>query len=335
MNKIGNGADFGKLHPKEIKLMKKLVLIASVFVAMSGFALAGSKRQTPSQYPISRTVSHTKKKQATSKPFVAVSSTSFVDELQLKQTALKFQGNRRATYSVILSSAKRHLAPQATLIYGDLLRQHPGDAGLQSAYAFSHFMAVGPLSDNYFTAKASPLVTRLRREQLKADYYRRESQKAALYSPEIKLECAIATFYLALTQEADDVKIRQIAVDDLHDVVKNSPDWADAHYWLGRIIGNHIVDFFSVEGKNDPRIVSSSQEALKELNTAIQLKPQLRASSLISYVYIYQWLGQPVETLKYLNLYLQANPKKSKESSFQKWRQDLMEETQGHNSVRT
>ena len=295
---------------------------------MCGFALAGTRRQITNQHYKPDTAKHPKKKfRSVPNPFVVTTSTSFVNESQMRQTALKFQKDPRATYSVIMSSVERSLGPQAVMVYSDLLDKHHGDGNLQSAYAFSYFMAIGPLSGNYFTAKASPLVAKLRRDYLRADYYRGEAQKSTSRSPEVKLECALASFYLAQTEQKDDTGIRRTAVDDLHAVVKDAPEWADAHYWLGTILNLYLVDLSSAGGKDDPRVIPTAQEAIQELNKASQLEPQLHANSLITYAYLYQWLDQPVATLKYLSLYMQANPIKAKAPLFQSWRQHLLEET--------
>jgi len=53
--------------------------------------------------------------------FQVKSPEGFSDENQMKSVALNFQHDPRATYSVIMRAAELNLAPQAVVLYEDLL----------------------------------------------------------------------------------------------------------------------------------------------------------------------------------------------------------------------
>lgn len=235
----------------------------------------------------------------------------FKDKNEMEQTVRQYADNPRATYYIITRAHKRNLAAQAAVVYRKMLEKQPHDPYLQSAYAFSHFMATGVHSREFTNEKASVAVRQLRKQTMDAAYYREEALKSKPDSSVILVESA-----LFLSADGQD---RAKAVELLRRAVKRNPKWADAQYWLG----NTLCAWWSQQRQHREEI---GKEALVHLREAERLEPKLRPECLISSVYAYQALGDKPKQLQYMEAYLKARPEATKEEWLVKWRKSLKDD---------
>jgi len=271
----------------------------------------------------------------------------FTTEEQLRAAILKYIKNPRALYYIILRAHERNLAGQASVIFHDLLLPKPQDhpehahdenpkahaaalikgldlAHVQSAYAYSHFMATGPLSREYFVRDVSPLVKALRMQEPDVAMYRKESLKAAPKSPEVLLETAIPLFYKGADTKQKAIEQCQKACESLREATQLAPQWADTHYWLAQL----LIELAPVV----PEKIVLAKEALAAYQKAEDLDPKLHPQCVYGYVYAYQALGQPDKVLEYLDQYIQIRPDFGKQSHIVKWREALLKQLQAKQS---
>ena len=256
---------------------------------------------------------------------------NFTTPTQMKAVIPKYLNNPRATYYIIMRATNYNLGPQAAVIYGDLLKEGYGSKGsgkvnafhLMSAYAFSHFMATGPLSREYFRQQPSPIVQRLRDQELEADGYRTQALEAMPKSPEVLLEASIAILDGSSVGETPKKRVRR-AIGYTRKVVQLAPNWADAHYWLGEQLTrtqHHASD------KN-----AWGQEAITAYEKAEQLEPGLRADCLRARARTWQMIGQRRKALECLDAFIQLKPEQAKKPGIIKWRQSLVKQLQAKRS---
>lgn len=232
-----------------------------------------------------------------------------------------YSNNPRATYYVIMRAHKRNMAGPACLVYHGLLQKNQRDPYLQSAYAFSHFMATGELSREHLVQKTSSLINELRKQQLGASFWRDEAIKAKPNSAVILMETALPMMYGNGS--------RPEAVNYLRKATRLAPDWADAHYWLGKGLDLLWASKWSyASDKQAESLKQLGREQLAAYNKAEKLDPRLHVECLIGRAYAYQALGQLQLGLKYLDAYIKAEPETGKQPGITHWRQQLIKEVQ-------
>ena len=188
-------------------------------------------------------------------------------------------------------------------------------AHLQSAYAFSYFMATGPLSKNYFKAAVSPVLKQLQGQYLEAEECRAAALKSAPESPEVLLESALALFHKS-GGSVDDTKKRCLqACNYLRQAAKLAPDWADTHYWLGQC----LVDYTQFEKEKQPLL----EEALRAYQQAEQHDSALRSQTLMGRVYAYAALKQPEKALEALEALATEKPAVKDSPFYTNWKNAL------------
>ena len=263
--------------------MKRMAYILLCIFGILCVVYAGQSAKPRQHKPVATTLHKTK---SLAPPLTA--------EYRLRNQAQKYEHDPLATYAVIMQAAHQHLGPQAANIYSDFLALHPDDPEIQSAYAFSQFMAVGPLSESYFNGAPTPLVKKLRQDQLKADYYRSLAQKRLPNSNVIQFEAALPDFYYAQANPLGAPAAQQKAVNALRQVTKDAPLWADAHYWLASVLDLDAAAIYSVIGpeKSKDQTLLLGQEMLLEAQKAEQIQPKLHMDCLKLYLYAYQWLSR-------------------------------------------
>jgi tetratricopeptide (TPR) repeat protein len=237
----------------------------------------------------------------------------FQSEDQMKQTIMEHLKNPRATFYVIMRAHKRGMADEAALIYYDLLQKDRTNPQLLSAYAYSHFMATGPYSKDYFVRYASPAVQKLRPQQVQADYYREEAITFAPKSPEVLLESGLGMFYKSDT--------KQQGLNHVRKAVRLAPKWPDAHYWLGYL----LISQWPMERDKKKRVVIC-REALAAFKEAERLEPKLHKECLYGTLGAYQGMDDTPKILKTMNAYLKLEPNYIKRPGIAKWRQQLQEQ---------
>lgn len=232
----------------------------------------------------------------------------FEDQNEMEQTVRTYADNPRATYYIITRAHERNLAAQTAVVYYDLLKKKPSDPYLQSAFAFSHFMATGLFSREFMHEKSSALVMQLRRQQLEAAHFRDEALRQKPNSPVILVQTA-----LFLSADGQD---KEGAVNLLRRAVKQDPKWADAQFHLGSALTGWW--------KNDrEERVKIAEEALPHLREAEKLEPKLHTDCLASYAYAYQMLGDNAKTLQYLEAYIKGRPEAAENEVLKKWHKQL------------
>ena len=115
----------------------------------------------------------------------------FTDQVKMEQAILQYKDNPRATYYIIMRAFHQKLAPQATVIYRNLVKEDTMNAKLLSAYAFSHFLSTGPMSTSGLSYNAPELVRKLRGQQAEADEARSTAISIRPDLPEVLIETAI------------------------------------------------------------------------------------------------------------------------------------------------
>ncbi len=235
----------------------------------------------------------------------------FTDKNEMEQTVRQYADNPRATYYIITRAHKRDLAAQAAVVYHDLLQKKPNDPYLQSAFAFSHFLAAGIFSREFMNHRSAQMVRQLQRQLTEASFYRDEALAAKPDSPVILVETAL--FWAA------DGQNREKAVDLLRRAVKQDPRWADAQYHLG----SRLSTWWKADRAHRLKV---GKEALPHLQEAERLEPKLRPECLISYVYAYQMLDDKPKQLQYMDAYLKARPEAAKLDWLMKWRKSLQDD---------
>jgi len=251
---------------------------------------------------------------------------TFVTVPRLQEAVEKYQRDPLATYAVIMRASHQHLGPQAAVAYDKLLTLHPDDPYVQSAYAFSQFMAVGPFSESFLNGQPTDLIRKIRLDQLKAAYYRGQASKSAAKSSVIRFECALQAYYSAQANPTTSLQVERGVIDDLRQVTKDDPKWPDAHYWLAVILNLYAAAIYSQSGPSasQAQTVALGKEMVSELQQAEHLQPKLRGDCLMNYAYAYQWLQQPRQSLKFLDLSLQARP--AQKQVLDRFRQYLLDE---------
>ncbi|HET6382835.1 MAG TPA: hypothetical protein VFJ58_05540, partial [Armatimonadota bacterium] len=182
----------------------------------------------------------------------------FTTESQMRVEIEKYLKKPRDTYFIIMRSQHENLGPAAAMAYREWRKKRIGDPLVESAYAFSQWMAAGELAPNYTTRDVQPLLQQLRSQQMEARYYRAKAIKARPNSPEVLLETALPMFFypcapsvadmakikrsaspqksLAAELAANMVKNKHLSVNGLRRAARLAPDWADTHYWLGSML---------------------------------------------------------------------------------------------------
>jgi len=246
---------------------------------------------------------------------------NFTTPAQMEKAIPKYLDNPRATYYVIMRARHHNLVDRAALLYGSLLKTRHGgnEFYVMSAYAFSHFMAVGPLAREHFVQHGSPTVEKLRRQALEADFYRKEAMEGKPNSPEVLLMSALPAFYMATNRSA-----KMKALNQVRRAVKLASSWADAHFWLGQV----LLLSSGFERNRTPM----AREALAAYQKAEQLQPALHGDCLYGYMSAHSQMKQPREALKYMDAYIKLRPAFGKSAVGIRWRQSLTKQLQAKSS---
>ena len=236
-------------------------------------------------------------------------------EPQMQVEVEKYLKNPRATYFIIMRAQRHNLGPAAAIAYRDWRKKRVGDPFIESAYAFSQWMAAGELTPHYLTKNVQPLLQQLRGQQMEARYYRTEAFKARPNSPEVLLETAVGSFFSPADTYAGMTKNKEESAANLRRAARLAPDWADAHYWLGRMLGMlwPVV----------PNKASIANESIHALQTAEKLNPMFHDDCLYVYATDYEALERPDMELRYVQAYLKAHPKTSHAAGILRWQAAL------------
>jgi len=267
---------------------------------------------------------------------------NFKSEPEMKQVVPVYVNNTKATYYVINRAYHQHIVGQAALQYRDMLDKDRDNGYLQAAYAFSQFMAAGPVSGDYFKYEPGPVIHKLKGQQMDADFYRSESVKNKPNNAGVLLEAGIAQYQVSSRYES------QLKSEEwLGKAVQLAPDWAEAHYWYGTFLehlwtysttalGGKPVDvgywgkkeqMEKIRERFTPAELSKIiHEALKEINTAEKLQPELAPECTIARAYIYQAMNDPARQLEAMNKYTKLKPEAAKLDWFIKWREYVKKE---------
>jgi tetratricopeptide (TPR) repeat protein len=248
---------------------------------------------------------------------------------QMRAIITKCLNNPRATYYIILRARELGMEKDAALFYRSFLHEKNKDGVrepkhdvrhgyVMAAYAFSHFVAVGPYSRDYFNKKPSSLVRRLCDYGLEAEGYRTGALQEEPNSPEVLLMTSIAEIEGSSPNESREEHIMRV-IGYTRKAVRLAPDWADAHYWLAKQINSRAVFF-------PKRTDSLYREALIHYTKAETLEPQLRPECLRGRASLWHGLGQKQNALKCLEAYLKLKPEALKQSHIAEWRQRLIKE---------
>ena len=235
----------------------------------------------------------------------------FTTENEMEETARTHADNPRATYYVIMRAHKRGMASQTAVVYHELLQKNPYDPYLQSAFAYSHFMATNIFAREFMNDKSAPFVYKLQKMATEAQYYREEAIKKKPDSPVILLETAQSRFY-------EPGKSKE-AIDLLQRAVKEDPKWADAQYWLG-----HYLSSYWLQDREHREAIG--KESLLHLQEAEKLQPELHPECLIGRVYAYQALDDTAKQVEYLEAYFKARPEALNNEWLVKWQKELHDE---------
>ena len=241
----------------------------------------------------------------------------FTNENEMEQTVRAYADNPRATYYVIMRAHQRNLAAQTAVVYYDLLQKNPYDPYLQSAFAYSHFVATNIFARESMNGKSAPFVYKLQKQATEAKYYREEAIKKKPDSPVILLETAQVLFY--------EPGKRGEAIELLKRAVKEDPKWADAQYWLGRYLGSYWLQ----DRENREAL---GQASLLHLREAERLQPELHPECLIGQAYAYQALDDVAKQIEYLDAYFKARPESLENEGLVKWRDQLRDELSKKNT---
>lgn len=245
----------------------------------------------------------------------------FSNKKEMQKAVPYYSNNPRATYYVIMRARNKGMAGLACASYHDLLKKNGNDPYLQSAYAFSHFMAVGEFSKEYFTEKASALTQELRTQQLEAKYYRDAAIKADSNSPVILVETAVPKIY------GSEAETRSEAVDYLRKAVRLAPEWADSQYWLGQALDALWAAKWSyASAKDRDSLKPLLYEQIASLKRAEKLDPTLHGNCLIGYSTAYYYTDQVGLALRYSDAYSKLHPEDAKKPSTIKTRRQMVEE---------
>jgi len=247
----------------------------------------------------------------------------FSNEVELRQELPKQTQSARALYYIIVRARKRNLEAQTALALRDLLKKEPRNPRVQAAYAFSLFMAIDLWSVERHGQKAPPLMIKVRERQGDISYYQPKALTALPKSPAILLMAARSDFYSYGGTDKEGGEEQKKAIGLVRRALKEDPEWADLHYWLGRMLldhnrsqGNHL---------NKARYV---QEAIAAFQKVEKSKPSWRADCLRQYITAYHQLGQIGKTIEYLDAYARARPEFGKQAWVVKWRQSLVKQLQ-------
>lgn len=220
----------------------------------------------------------------------------FNDEAQMRMVVPKHVDDLRATYRIILRARDLHLSGQAAFAYMDIAKQRMREANSQAAFAFAHFTAIGPGSDD-FMGKGTPQTLKLRDLLAQAALYRDDSLRLGPRSPAINLMASLPTFYYASAGSQD----RSKAYTYVRRAIRLAPTWGDAYYWLGK--------FLSSDSYRQDNRVGRANECIQVLHKAEKLDPRLHAGCLMGYAYAYQALRQYDKALENFDAAVKAKPK--------------------------
>ena len=222
----------------------------------------------------------------------------FTTEPQMRVEIEKYLKKPRDTYYIIMRAQHEELGPAAAMAYREWRKKRIGDPLIESAYAFSQWCTAGELSTVYFTKDVQPLLQQVRGQQMEAQYYRTEAIKARPNSPEVLLDTALGSFFYTVGSQ---LKNKQHSATELRRVVRLAPGWADAHYWLGRVL-EMLWPCVSNKG-------AIARESIQALEAAEKLNPAFRNDCLMTYVIDYDELKRPDLSLRYLDEYIGTHPK--------------------------
>ena len=246
--------------------------------------------------------------------------------MQVRQQIERSASNPRMLYDVLAQLHRLHLDPQATLACHDLLQRQPNNPYLKSAFAYSWFRTVVPLSMKYTDyQKASPLRNPILSLQAEADRCRREAVKEAPNSPEVLLETGVAECNLIATTSENRIK----GTARLRKAVQLDPAWADAHYWLGNCLSLLAGALYTYQKKGDDIDAVTQKIAKEEIASyqkAEELNPKWHTDCLLGYAFAYGWLKEPQKQHGCLEAYIKINPWFLKAPGVAEWRKQISEE---------
>lgn len=253
----------------------------------------------------------------------------FTSVPQMKALITKCLNNPRATYYIIVRARRLGMEKEAALFYRSFLKEetkngvsepkHSANHGyVMAAYAFSHYVAVGPSSREYFIQNPPSLVQQLRDYGLEADGYRTWALQEEPNSPEVLLETSLAVLDGSSATETRQQRILR-AIGYTRKAVRLAPEWADARYWLANHLHRTATLF---QGQTD----SWYREALVHYDKAEKLEPQLRPECLRERASIWSTIGQNQKAFQCLEAYIKLRPESLKQPYIVKWRARLTKE---------
>lgn len=209
----------------------------------------------------------------------------------LRELLLKNSRNPRALYDLSILAQRRGWAGTAIQVGDELLEKNKNDPYAQGLIAFCVYTSLFSANWNWpYDASAGDLWKR----QSTASYFLRESLQ--VQDPAMRLMAAISLANLP-TADGFDESLRLFQA-----VLKQQPNWADAHYWYG-----HALDRTS-RRKPSAQRQAATRQVLAHYNRAQQLDPGLRNVLLINRVSILEKLERPKEALSAFDAYIRLYP---------------------------
>lgn len=243
---------------------------------------------------------------------------TFTTKTQLRTDIMKHRRAPMETYSIIVRAAQNNLEAETAWLYRELLMKSPRDPYLQSAYAFSHFMATGAGSPQYFARQRSPLILKLAKKTDEASYFRDKAIEALPESPVIVLETARGLYFTSFGSDPRSIPWMQKGLKLARKATKLDPEWGAAHYWLAEMLQSYSMNQGNASNKE-----SLAKEALAEYHKMLELEPsRWRKHYLVGTARAYYDLQQWDKSLKNLDAYIKLRPEEGKNVA--NWRASLL-----------
>ena len=252
----------------------------------------------------------------------------FQNREQVRVAVLGNLKDLRASYNIITCAARQGMIRTVLQTYEKVIGKDIYDASPEvcSSYALAHRYFAGFVNWNWKQDTDESIQVLGGEGALQVKWFRERALEAKPHSPEVLLSYALWSVY--------EPNGRPLALNQLNEVVRLAPKWADAHFWRA-----HIIDMrWSVimpTAKREAAAKHYGTESLMALNRAEKLDSAFHKVAMIDRYRAYQTLGDNKKALAAFDAYTKFYPsfvtamdKISGVGSHAQWRQGIAKRAQ-------
>lgn len=224
----------------------------------------------------------------------------FQNRGQVRSAVLGNLKNLRASYEIVTCAAQQGMIRTALQTYEGVIGKDIYNASPEvcSSYALAHHYIADPSPWNWKRDTDQSIQVVGATGGLQVKWFRERALSLKPQSPEVLLSYALWGIYNGK---------RPLALNQINEVVRRAPKWADAHYWRANIIGMRWSVLPTSTGERQKAAKHYGTSMLRALDRAQKLDPGFRKEIPIDRYHAFLMLGDYKRALVAYDAYGAAN----------------------------